>query len=82
MRTPIQIMTSVSAAVSAFILPLALATIVPDLPAGPTIEPMFEELEVLLASWAALLLNPALDQALVCLPSPVCLPSLLSQYLY
>lgn len=49
MRTPIQIMTSVSAAVSAFILPLALATIVPDLPAGPTIEPMFEELEVLLA---------------------------------
>lgn len=48
MRTPLQILTSISTATSAFVLPLVLATSVPAPPSDPKIEPMFQELELII----------------------------------
>ncbi len=47
MRTPLQILTSISTATAAFGLPLVLATIAPSAPSDPAIEPMVEELELM-----------------------------------
>jgi hypothetical protein len=44
-RVPVEILTSIVAAVSAFVLPVALLSIHPTLQASPEIEPLFEERE-------------------------------------
>jgi len=48
-RTPLQILTSISTATAAFALPLALATVAPEAPVAPVIQPMLQELQVIVA---------------------------------